>query len=70
MNNLINVLVAGKIVKMEVYDAQQMGPASTADMIQSGWEPVAYFAKRVSGRKHHMVYKSAKSGVYKSIVAV
>ena len=70
MSNLINVLVAGKIVKMEVYDSQQIGPASTAEMIQNGWEPVAYFAKRLSGRKHHMVYKSAKSGVYKSIVSV
>jgi hypothetical protein len=68
----INVLLNGKFVKMQVIGSNDMAsmPNSKADMIESGWEPVCYYAKRANGGRHHLVYKSARTGNYRSIVAV
>ena len=68
----INVLLNGKFVKMDLIGTDDMAllPHSKADMINSGWEPVCYYAKRPNGGRHHLVYKSARTGNYNSIVAV
>jgi hypothetical protein len=68
----INVLLNGKFVKMELIGINDMAtlPNAKADMIESGWEPICYYAKRPNGGRHHLVYKSARTGNYRSIVAV
>lgn len=66
----IEVILAGKKTPMLLEDSKDVAPNMAAIMAGDGWVPMVFFAKRPKGRKSHLVYKSAKSGHYVSILSL
>lgn len=68
--NKINVVVNGVTVEMLLEETMQAAPHSAAIMSSDGWVPMHFIAKRPKGRKMHLVYQSANTGKYFSIVSL
>jgi hypothetical protein len=68
----INVQLGSKTVTMNLLgqnDVTHLRNVS-AEMIDNGWLPVVFFAQRPNGSRAHLVYQSARTGLYRSMQSI
>lgn len=70
MTNAITVQVGRKQVEMELVEEYEVGPATAREMKANGWIAWTGAAKRPQGEKLHMIYRSARTQKYVSIVTI
>jgi hypothetical protein len=70
MTNAITVQVGRKQVEMELVAEYEVGPASAREMKANGWIAWTGAAKTAKGSKLHMIYRSARTQKYVSVVTI
>lgn len=68
----INVNVGRKTVPMNIVSVQDMAGLNNlaAELTANGWQVWVGFAKRPNGGKHHMIYRSARTGNFVSVQTI